>query len=260
MQDNPTILLSFDVEEFDLPAEYNIFVSIEKQLTTGYEGFLQMEALLTGFNLPATLYTTAFFAENYPADIKRLGLLHEVASHTYFHNILKPGDLEASRKCLENITGKTVSGVRMPRMQQIAAKDVLAAGYRYNSSLNPTCIPGRYNHLFASRTVYQDAGLTILPLSVSPNLRLPLFWLAFKNLPYRLFLKVALQTLRHDGSLHLYFHPWEFTNLKEFKIPFYIKRQDGDVLLKKMQWLIKDLSSEGDFTTTSAFLEKQKLQ
>ena len=58
------------------------------------------------------------------------------------------------------------------------------------------------------------------PVSVTPHLRIPLFWLAFKNMPYALFLKLTLQTLRKDGYVCLYFHPWEFIDLANYKITF----------------------------------------
>ena len=54
---------------------------------------------------------------------------------------------------------------------------IARAGYRYNSSLNPAFIPGRYMHLDSPRTWFMADGVMQIPASVSPLLRVPLFWL-----------------------------------------------------------------------------------
>lgn len=248
-------MLTFDVEEFDLPLEYNQTVSASEQLQTGYHGLQQLDSVLLQPGMQTTLFTTAFFAENYPDDIRLLAARHEIASHTYHHSSFAENDLQLSKLKLEEITGKLVFGLRMPRMKTVEAAAVTSAGYLYNSSINPTWLPGRYNNLHVSRNWFKEERLVQFPVSVTPALRLPLFWLAFKNLPYPLFLKLALQTLRHDGYLCLYFHPWEFTDLSSYKLPFYIKKDSHKTLLLKLKRLIHDLSNEGTFTTMHRFLQ-----
>lgn len=248
------ILLSFDVEEFDIPLEYKQTIEKEEQLATGYKGLLEIKELLLLPELKTTLFTTAFFAEQFTGDIQELSLTNEIASHTYFHSSFTDEDLKKSKEKLESITGKTVTGLRMPRMKKIANEKVIEAGYVYNSSMNPTWIPGRYNNLKEPRGSINQNGLIQFPVSVTPHLRIPLFWLAFKNMPYGLFLKLALQTLRHDGYLSLYFHPWEFTDLAAYRLPGYVKRGSDKKLLIKLKRLIKDLSMEGEFITMDNFL------
>jgi hypothetical protein len=127
--------------------------------------------------------------------------------------------------------------------------DVVQAGYSYDSSVNPTWVPGRYNNLSLPRSTYYDENMLRVPASVSPRLRIPLFWLAFKNMPYSLFKHLAIQALRKDGHLCLYFHPWEFTDIWEFNMPGYTKRWSGEKLQHRLYRLIKDLKAEGEFTT-----------
>lgn len=255
MSQDRFIILSFDVEEFDLPLEYGLEIPVEEQLATGYAGLKKVEGLLNDASVRTTLYTTAFFAENFAGAIKSLSGHHEIASHTYYHGNFKEQDLLNSRLRLEDITGKSIQGLRMPRMMSVDTAAVASAGYRYNSSINPTWVPGRYNNLSAKKKISYNGKIFILPLSVSPHLRIPLFWLAFKNLPYKIFLKLALTTLKYEGYIHLYFHPWEFTNLQKYRFPTYLKRQDNDVLLNKLQRLIADLSNEGIFIDTAGFVD-----
>lgn len=242
---NQFILLSFDVEEFDIPKEFGQNIQIEQQLAIGKKGLDAIEPILN--EVPTTLFTTANFADHFPSEIKKLSLAHEIASHTYYHGSFVPKDLLNSRLSLESIIEKPVTGLRMPRMKKIDMPSVKAAGYLYDSSINPTWLPGKYNNIHLPRTVYIDEGIKRLPASVSPNLRIPLFWLSFKNMPYTLFKKLCVQTLRKDGYICLYFHPWEFTSIEEFGLPMYTRRWAGPIMVSRLLQLIKDLQKEGDF-------------
>ncbi|HEV8285996.1 MAG TPA: polysaccharide deacetylase family protein [Chitinophagaceae bacterium] len=259
MSKDKKILLSFDVEEFDLPMEYKQKISIEEQLEVGYKGLVELEAITNNLNAQFTLFTTAFFADHFPDNIKTLSRQHEIASHTYFHSTFKEEDLKTSKEKLETIIGKPIYGLRMPRMKFVNADVISQAGYQYNSSINPTWVPGRYNNLHLPRTIFSENGLMQLPVSVTPHFRIPLFWLAFKNMPYSIFLKMALQTLRHDGYVCLYFHPWEFIDLSNYKLPFYIKT-DSKKLFQKLNRLIGHLSCEGEFTAIHSFIKSKELQ
>ncbi len=250
------ILLSFDVEEFDMPLEYGQQISAEEQMVTGKKGLDILVPFLEKYTLATTLFTTANFAAQYPSEIKALAKQHEIASHTYFHSHFKDEHLLTSRQKLENICGTKVTGLRMPRMRKVEMQEVLKAGYLYDSSINPTWLPGRYNNFHLPRTVYRDEEMIRIPASVSPGIRLPLFWLGFKNYPYKIFLKLCLQTLNKDGYLCLYFHPWEFTFISKYKLPSYTKTPDGNKLLQRLERLVNDLAIHGSFCTINDFLQK----
>ncbi|WP_121357723.1 polysaccharide deacetylase family protein [Flavisolibacter nicotianae] len=248
------ILLSFDVEEFDLPLEYGQAICIEKQLQVGYEGLLELMPLLQLPYVKTTLFTTAFFAFSYPETVRELASDHEIASHAFYHSTFCEQDLRTSKEVLEKITGQQVYGLRMPRMTRVRPDAVRNAGYKYNSSINPTWIPGRYNNIKFPRKPFEEQGILQIPVSVTPHLRIPLFWLAFKNLPYKLFLRLALYTLRKDDYLLLYFHPWEWADLSAYAaLPDYLKSGSKQLLYAKIKRLLCDLSNEGDFCTIKKF-------
>jgi len=251
---NPLVLMSFDVEEFDIPLEYNFNIDVNEQMQKGKEGLDALLPILQEHQIATTLFTTANFALHFPEAIQQLGKHHEIASHTFYHSAFKNEDLLQSKITLEKISGKKVTGLRMPRMRYVAMGEVIKAGYTYDSSINPTWLPGRYNNFHLPRTKYMDEGMIRLPASVSPNLRLPLFWLGFKNYPYSLFKKLALQTLRKDGYICLYFHPWEFTEINHYNLPNYVKRLCGIGLQERLHRLITDLKQEATFTTIENFL------
>ncbi len=252
----PTILLTFDVEEFDLPLEFNEPISLRRQMEIGKTGLDVITTVLNEHSIACTLFTTGTFAQTFPESVKNLSLKHEIASHSLFHSTFKTTDLLESRLLLQDITGKPVAGFRMPRMQPVNMEDLKKAGYTYDASINPTILPGRYNNLHLSRTFYSENSLLRLPGSVTPNLRIPLFWLSFKNFPYKLYRKLAMQTLQKDGYLSLYFHPWEFTDINSFKLPFYIKRLSGNALTQRLHMLIEDLKKVANFSTVKDYIEK----
>lgn len=254
MKGNWFILLSFDVEEFDIPLEYGQNISEQEQMKVGYDGLVETMDLIERFNIEATFFTTANFASHFAKTIKTISEKHEIASHTFYHSRFDTKDLAGSKALLENVTGKKISGLRMPRMQRVNMQDVADAGYLYDSSLNPTWVPGRYNNLSLPRTIYNDEGVLRLPASVTPNFRIPLFWLTFKNLPYVLYRQWVKQTLEKDGYVCLYFHPWEFIQLHGYEVPGYIKRDAGNVLQKKLKQLIADLQEMGEFISIHQYL------
>jgi peptidoglycan/xylan/chitin deacetylase (PgdA/CDA1 family) len=252
---NRSILLSFDVEEFDMPLEYQQKISLAEQLEIGKLGLEAITPILNDKSIATTLFTTATYAINFPNEIRTLAQQHEIASHTYYHSDFEDSHLLSSRLKLEEISLKPVTGLRMPRMRKVEMSEVIKAGYNYDSSINPTYLPGRYNNLDLSRTLYQDEGMTRIPASVTPNFRVPLFWLAFKNMPYFLFKNLVVQTLKKDGYVCLYLHPWEFTSaIAATTLPTYTKRWCGSIMVDRLQRLINDLKKEGDFITMQDFI------
>jgi peptidoglycan/xylan/chitin deacetylase (PgdA/CDA1 family) len=254
---NHTILLTFDVEEFDHPLENGASLPSGEQMNVGKGGLDRVSELLDDTGINCTLFTTANFALKYPSAIADLSTKHEIASHSFFHSSFNKKDLSNSRQVLENIISKKVLGLRMPGMKKIEAGLISAAGYTYDSSVIPTWLSGRDNPFRLLRTCYNENGITRIPLSVSANFRIPLYWLAFKNFPYSYYKKLALQSLNKDGYLSLYFHPWEFLDLGKYDLPLLVKRKSGTGLIEKLKRLITDLKQVAEFKTIQSFLENR---
>jgi hypothetical protein len=257
------ILLSFDIEEFDMPFEYGRDIDFTDQIDISRRGTSIILDILREQSVKATFFCTATFALNDPDTIRRMiADGHEVASHGYYHSDFKPEHLLSSRKVLEEITGEEVAGFRMARMMPVDEKEIAKAGYVYNTSLNPTYLPGRYNNFSKPRTCFMKEGVLQIPASVTPLIRFPLFWLAFHNLPgwiYRGFCKWALAK---DGYLNLYFHPWEFTELNDkarFNFPGYVSRNSGEKMAERMRALIGWMKKEGyEFGTFKEFIARRE--
>ncbi|NBY25610.1 MAG: DUF3473 domain-containing protein [Chitinophagaceae bacterium] len=242
-----SIYLTFDLEEFDIPLEYGKLIPSSEQLEIGYSAMPALHSLLQKEGITATYFVTGNFASHYPSLLQELATENEIASHSFYHTGFQPGDLRKSKDTIENIINKEITGLRMPRMKILNPQEILKAGFKYDSSIHPTFLPGRYNNFNLPRLPYWDDTLLRIPASVSPILRFPLFWLSFKNFPLNLYLQMVKKTLKKDGALVLYFHPWEFANIKNYNLPKYISTPCGVTLLKKLQLLINSLKEIGNF-------------
>jgi peptidoglycan/xylan/chitin deacetylase (PgdA/CDA1 family) len=254
------ILLSFDVEEFDMPFEYGKSISFDEQVAISSKGTGIILEMLKRHQIKATFFCTANFAISNPSLIKiMVAEGHEVASHGYYHSKFESADLFKSKNTLEAITGMPILGYRMARMMPVDEKEIAKAGYLYNSSINPTWIPGRYNNLNRPRTVFRQDNVVQLPASVSPLLRIPLFWLSFHNFPLWFYKSLCLKTYKADRYLNIYFHPWEFCDLhdkEKFGFPAFVSKNSGEAMLKRMEDLILFFKGERlSFSTVSAFLK-----
>jgi peptidoglycan/xylan/chitin deacetylase (PgdA/CDA1 family) len=251
-----TICLTFDLEEFDLPLEFKKEIGKERQMEVATKG---MEALLPLLkDISCTFFTTANYAESNPALIKELSVSHEIASHSYYHSSFDKDDLKKSKEALQTISGTEIVGFRMPRMAEVNHQDIKDAGYLYDSSLNPTFIPGRYNHFASSKTIFKkDNGLLVMPASVTPYLRIPLFWLLFKNIPIKWYCRQVQKCLDAYGYANIYLHPWEFTDVSEFKLPSYMTT-NPDKIREKLMYLIDHFKTRARFSSIRSLLKEQE--
>lgn len=254
------VLLSFDIEEFDMPFEYKGEISFEKQILISQNGLERILDILKKYNAKATFFSTVIFAENSKQLIERLLMEgHELASHTWFHSEFEEKHLKESRLRLEELFSTKVTGLRMPRMMPVDEKEVEKAGYSYNSSINPTFLPGRYNNLKVSRTYFKEGNVTQIPASVSPNFRIPLFWLSFHNFPLSFYKKLTSDTLKKDNYLNIYFHPWEFAEIKDeaFKLPGFTVKNSGKDMVKRFDEFVSWLKSKNYSFGTFQEFQKQ---
>jgi len=247
------ILLSFDLEEFDIPEEFGQKLNEEEKIRVTLSGLAPLLALINKYNIQATFYVTAFFAEKNPEIVKQISEKHEIASHGYYHSSFQVDDIANSKQVLDTITGSSIEGYRMARLMPFDRSLLQSAGYSYDSSLNPTWLPRRYNNMDKPRAPYTEDKLVVLPASVASVFRIPLFWLSFKNLPYFIYKSLAIRALKKDKYLNIYFHPWEFTDISGYKLPFYVKRNSGLKQLIKFEKLLILLKEYGEFCTSKEY-------
>jgi peptidoglycan/xylan/chitin deacetylase (PgdA/CDA1 family) len=254
------VLLSFDLEEFDLPLEYNVKLSSKEQLEFTLKGLRKLLKLLEKHNIKTTFFTTASFASKYPQILKQLAQKHEIASHNLHHNTKNYNhqEVEKSKQILERIINKKIIGFRFPRLKKPDFNSLKKLGFKYDSSISPSYIPGRYNNYFEQKKITLKNGIYEIPISTMPLTHLPLSWLfiRFFGLSYAKF--VTKHCMKKQKFTNLFFHPWEFNNLKNFKIPFYIKRNSGDKALNLLEkYILWCKKRNYKFTTFEEFINQE---
>ncbi|MBS0186454.1 MAG: polysaccharide deacetylase family protein [Planctomycetes bacterium] len=255
--ERPAVLLSFDAEEFDIPLEFGRSLSEDEQFRIGADGTERSLELLAEFGIRATFFTTGVLALRRPELIRRaVREGHEIASHALYHSRFEPAHLRESKDVLEQVAGVPVTGFRMPRMAPVDLAKLREAGYSYDSSVNPIWLPGRYNRFFESRRARVEDGFVRIPLSATPVIRWPLFWLAFKNQPRWLSRLTTSWVLRADRAAALYFHPWELMDNTGFSLPKAIARCSGESMMSRLREHLRWLSARTRFQTYAQFAEQ----
>ncbi|MCX5662864.1 MAG: DUF3473 domain-containing protein [Planctomycetota bacterium] len=237
----PLRVLSFDVEEY-----FHIEAAHAAVPRTDWDRWpSRVEAsvdLLLGIcdrqGLRATFFVLGDVARRCPRLVPRIAAGgHEIASHGNLHDRLHrldpaafAGDLDVSRKLLEDQSGQPVRGYRAPTFSVVPATawaiDVLLdAGFAYDSSIFPVrhpaygvpAAPDRpflVNRAPGSRTLLEIPPLTLaLPTLGASSKRRHLGVAGggyFRLLPEMLMTRGLAQAAQQGRPAVLYFHPWEF--------------------------------------------------
>jgi hypothetical protein len=179
------LLISLDVTESDIPA-------------VSHAGLLSALELFDRHRVRATFFITACWAQHYPQLVRQLAEQHEVASHLCCYNGFEVPQVERSRQILEEICSKPVYGFRMPGAGPADYVKLKEAGYLYDAS---TWLPGK------PRTPFLKDGMWVMPSSVSPLFRYPVFWLSVKNMPAFVTRHLSRTILKKDHLLSCYLNP-----------------------------------------------------
>ena len=209
--------------------------------------------LFDKLDIRATFFVLGEIAEKYPKLIKKIGKKHDIGSHGYTHTRLdKLSDDELwfqvskSKKVIEKL-GVKCKGFRAPyfithpKLFYMLEK----AGYEYDSSLQCSYFPGRYNNLLLKEKKFEIKGNKCNGKKEKKLIEYPVpNWTMFKFPPagfsnYRLFYPIS-KLFRMPYMIYL--HPCEFldnsqSGVKSFFVKMVYKRNKGD----KAWSLFKDL-------------------
>jgi polysaccharide deacetylase family protein (PEP-CTERM system associated) len=185
--------------------------------------------LLDETGVRATFFVVGSVAESYPQLVRDVATRgHEVASHTYRHEViyrLRPedfrADVEQSRNQLQDLTGQPVYGFRAPEfsvghLRHWSFEQLAAAGFTYDSSVFPVT-GARYGIPDAPRSPFPietaNGRLWEFPLATWQlgGSRLPVAGGSYFRLLPRFILARAVRAIGRDRRpAVLYFHPYEF--------------------------------------------------
>jgi hypothetical protein len=257
------LLVTYDVEEFDWRLGGGRPLPREQQTEITADGLRKLLPYHERHNVPATFFVTGVFAEAEPTLLRDLaGAGHEVAVHGLEHRDdyanLEPSiaidRLKRAKQMVESASGQPAVGMRTPRLRSCLAFVIRDAGFSYDASPHPTWIPHRYFGLHFPRTPWRKDGITKVPISVLPFIRMPVSWMWFQFAGPRLGLMGARLAVFGAPYLHLYFHPWEAVSLKPYGAPPPFSRHTGQPFLEGLDGLLSWSQGRFDASTIRGFL------
>lgn len=259
------LLLTFDVEEFDLPGEWGRSLPAAEQIDVSARGLARVLAVLDRHHAPATFFATGAFARARGDLLRRLADGgHEVGVHGLAHQddygrlpaAAAVERLRAARALVESATGRPAAGVRTPHLRPCPAARLRAAGFTYDASAHPTWVPTRYNGLRLPRRPWREDGLLRLPISVVPGLRLPVSFVWFRAAGPRLRRLALAAAAGRAPYLHLYFHPWEAEEIRARGAPGWLAVRCGPPFVAALDDLLAWAAPRWQAETIAAFVAR----
>ncbi len=276
-QKQHTFLLSFDVEEFTVPEEQKGSLTEEEReavFDAGAEGLKKCIDLLKQQNIVATCFCTYEFIKKYPQLVKELHDMGcEIALHGYAHKdqyqemetMKAQSLLSQAKEEIEKIVHCKIQGFRGPGFRVPKPEVLEKIGILYDSSLHPTYVPTKYNHMGKSRKIQKYGTLVEIPISVVPWIRLSFSWLWFRNSPLFYAKYCTRINTRSDEYTLLYFHPWEFVDLNKQEwgcqglLWSLITRNTGKKMEQKLKKYIIWAKGRGKFKTILTYLREKEM-
>jgi len=263
--------LSFDIEDWFQVENLRTAIArdqwdtLELRVETNTRKIL---ALLREADARATFFVLGWVAERCPdlvREIDREG--HEVASHGYGHGLvydMTPAefreDLLRSKKILEDIVKKPVTGYRAPSFsitpRNLWALEILKeTGFDYDSSVFPVSMHDRYGFSGCSTKPFLwPNGMVEIPLSVYRIGRLSLPAAGggyFRLFPYEYFRRIFTRLNRRDEVVTFYMHPWELDpGQPRVRVPWFYRFRHY-VNLSAAEARLRRLLRDFRFTTLS---------
>ena len=282
---NKTILLTFDVEDWFQVENFKEYIpfsswdSNELRVERNTNKILDILDSFT-FKPRATFFILGWIAKKVPNLVTEINKRdHEVASHGNLHNLCtnqNPDellqDLTYSKKFLEDISGKQISGYRAPNFSitPTALDQIKKAGYLYDSSYNSFSGHGRYGTIDLSSAEKNGACCRINKNFFEPpisnyklkNRVMPLGGGGyFRLFPFYLFKLGMKSVLKKDKVFIFYAHPWEFDPSQPrveqastgFKFRHYINLHKTE---NKLKALLESFSDH-EFVTCIDYIKKK---
>lgn len=246
------IALTIDCEQWNSPKLRGIEDADNGNTCFSYNGNIELLKILDKHNIRATFFVTGVFAEKNKEQVKEIGKNHEIACHGYNHfyrnnkNLNLGNDILKSKKILEEITKKKIYGFRAPQMQ--FSKDLIDVlerlNFKYDSSIHSAYLPGFYNNRKMPLEPFIIGKILEIPASASYKSRLPVSWMFLRNLPLCYSVKIVMGLIKKNIIPVIYFHSWEFTEIKSKSVAFYITQNTGKRFCKKFEKFIEAFKNE----------------
>jgi peptidoglycan/xylan/chitin deacetylase (PgdA/CDA1 family) len=257
---------SVDVDGWDTCLDfYGIKVPPEKadeEVNSGV-GIRRLVSLFRKNSVKGTFFIVGNTAKRFKKEVRSISKAgHEIGCHSMTHsNLADKSILHIKREISDNI--KTVGRITRRRKKDFVgfrapafgvSNTLLDAleetGFEYDSSINPTYIPGEYGVPFAPLSPYRPSKTSVrkrgdrnfieLPVAVNPIVPIPLGAAFIRNFG-SWWAKLGIKMLWSLGApAIIYMHPKDVVEVpSSSRVPWYLKRNSGEECLRRMDDIIK---------------------
>jgi uncharacterized protein (DUF3820 family) len=265
-----TLLLTCDFEEFTLPLDFGKAIPEQLMFEKSAEGMKGLMEILKRQQIKMTFFVTEKIAETYTGLVKELiAEGHEIGFHGTinhkkgFSREGAAGNLKFLKEEVERKIGAKIWGFRNHKLILVPPLILREAGFIYDNTCHPTYVPGRYFNFFKSRSIQYKNGVTVVPISVSPVLRLPFSWIWFRNFGLNYAKFCTSWVFLTQEYVNIYFHSWEFADIMHnfaCSLPYGITRNTGRKMIKFLENYLIWCSTHGIRSQTiHDFLTKKEI-
>lgn len=228
------ILLSFNIINPEISEKNKGLISEEELLKITSDGTFKILEILEKYMLQATFFVEISLVEKLPDLLKiivkkghELSLLNKNSYQS---------EIEKAKLFAENVTEKSVRGLRQFPEKRVSSEMVKKLGFIY-------CSPLDYAHIFfykntlVKKNAFEENELMVIPESVSPYSRIPYNDFTFQMIPLFFYKNMINETLQKDEYVMIYLNSWQFSELNhsKFGLPIYRKYNLGKQMENKIE-------------------------
>ena len=228
------ILLSFNIIHPEISEKNVGLVSEEELLKVTSDGTLKILEILEKYILQATFFVEISLVEKLPELLKiivkkghELSLLNKNSYQS---------EIEKAKLFAEELTGKSVRGLRQLPEKRVNSEMVKKLGFIYRSPLDYANI-FFYKNTLEKKIAKEENGIMVIPESVSPYSRIPYNDFSFQLIPMFFYKNMINETLQKEDYVMVYLNSWQFLELNhsKFGLPLYRKYNLGKQMENKLE-------------------------
>ena len=242
------VLLTFNIIAPEIPVSYQKIVTEEELLKITTEGTQKILETLEKYQVHTTFFVEISLVEKLPELLKtiakkghELGLLNKYSYQK---------EIETAKDFLEELTGKTIRGMRQFPEKRLSSEKLKAMQFIYRSPMDFSNI-FFFKNALERKIAYEEHEIMVIPESVSPYSRLPYNDFTFQMIPMKFYQNMVTETLQKEEYVMIYLNSWQFVELndKKFGLSFYRKYNLGVQMEEKLDRFLKFVE-ENDLAIT----------
>ena len=242
------VLLTFNIIAPEIPLSYQKIVTEEELLKITTDGTQKILEILEKYQVHTTFFVEISLVEKLPELLKtiakkghELGLLNKYSYQK---------EIETAKDLLEELTGKTIRGMRQFLEKRLSSEKLKAMQFIYRSPMDFSNI-FFFKNALERKIAYEEHEIMVIPESVSPYSRLPYNDFTFQMIPMKFYQNMVTETLQKEEYVMIYLNSWQFVELNDqkFGLSFYRKYNLGVQMEEKLDRFLKFVE-ENDLAIT----------